>query len=668
STWTIDYGQGGTTSRLSLLGVAAGELSSSNWLFSTAVSNDALVGTSYSDRMFAGLGDDVVSGGSGADWLFGESGNDVLYAHFASGTDYSDSNDTLDGGAGNDQLNGSDGSDQLLGGADNDVLSGGDNDDALDGGSGNDSLNGGSGIDLLNGGDGIDTADYRTATTVVTVDLAIVGAQTVSTALGVEILQNIENVNGGSANDNLSGNGGANRLDGGVGNDLMVGRAGDDVYLVDSLSDTVTELALEGTDRVEANLSWTLGAELENLSLTGTLAINGTGNGLNNLLVGNANANVLAGLAGNDTLDGGAGDDAMTGGQGDDLYLVDSTGDTVTELAAEGTDTVRSLVSWALGVGQDNLELQGDAAINGTGNADANQIRGNAGNNRLDGGGGADGLSGGAGNDTYVVDNRSDTVTERSGEGTDDVQSTVSWTLGNNVENLTLLGSAAVDGTGNGAANRLSGNDRANKLDGGAGDDTLTGGQGVDTLLGGAGNDNLSGGAGADRFVFQSQGNGLDSILDLRSGTGGDVIDLSAFFGTTATKIADGNTTGGDNFDVFTTPATLTGQNVLAVEGNFSGIAPTAAQVEALLTGFQFSNGTKQAIVVHDVVSDGAYLYFASERGSDGNTAINANELTLFANVSYEAGRDFNGLVAENFLTLVNVKSPMAADIPTHPW
>ncbi|MBQ0961433.1 hypothetical protein KAK06_20935, partial [Ideonella sp. 4Y11] len=85
-TWTIDITYGSSSpSKLILSGLNAADVGAANWLLSTVVSNDVLIGTSYSDRMFAGLGDDVVSGGSGADWLFGESGNDVLYAHFASG-------------------------------------------------------------------------------------------------------------------------------------------------------------------------------------------------------------------------------------------------------------------------------------------------------------------------------------------------------------------------------------------------------------------------------------------------------------------------------------------------------------------------------------------------------------------------------------------------------
>src|SRR5439155_1058881 len=131
----------------------------------------------------------------------------------------------------------------------------------------------------------------------------------------------------------------------------------------------------------------------------------------------------------------------MIGGAGDDTYFVDSTGDVVTELASEGTDTVVSSVDSTLGANLENLTLVG-SALSGTGNAQDNVITGNAHDNVLDGGAGADTMIGGAGNDTYTVDSSSDVVTENSGEGTDTVVSSIDYTLGANLENLTLVGGA----------------------------------------------------------------------------------------------------------------------------------------------------------------------------------------------------------------------------------
>src|SRR6185369_3660712 len=199
----------------------------------------------------------------------------------------------------------------------------------------------------------------------------------------------------------LSGTGGADTLIGGTGNDYLNGLAGadqmrggqgDDTSVVDSTGDVVIENANEGFDTVNASITCTLPANAERLVLTGTSTINGTGNGLGNVLIGNAANNQLTGGAGNDTLDGRAGDDNMKGGTGDDSYCVDSAHDVVTELANEGTDTVLAAVTYTLASNVENLVLTGTAVINGTGNPLANVLTGNAGDNDLRGGDGDDTL------------------------------------------------------------------------------------------------------------------------------------------------------------------------------------------------------------------------------------------------------------------------------------
>jgi Ca2+-binding RTX toxin-like protein len=251
--------------------------------------------------------------------------------------------------------------------------------------------------------------------------------------------------------------------------------------------------------------------------------------------------------AGDNTLYGGAGIDVMQGGAGNDTYGVDNALDTVDESVAGsgGIDTIGSTISFSLVASAhllgaiENLQL-GVGNINGTGNALNNSLVGNTGNNVLDGGAGADTMIGYIGNDTYVVDNAGDIVDESypGSNGIDRVQSSISFSLTNSatvlgaVEQLQLLGSAAINGTGNALDNVLTGNGGNNMLSGLAGNDTLTGGAGNDVLTGGAGKDNLTGGAGADTFVYTTIGDSpvggsttSDAITDF-SHAQGDKIDL----------------------------------------------------------------------------------------------------------------------------------------------
>ncbi|KQT48569.1 hypothetical protein ASG47_09540 [Devosia sp. Leaf420] len=327
---------------------------------------------------------------------------------------------------------------------------------------------------------------------------------------------------GGRWNDVIAGNGGDDTLDGGAGADQLIGGSGNDIYIVDNGGDVVVEDANNGLDLVRSSATYSLAANLENLTLIGTASINGTGNSLNNVLIGNSGAN---------TLNGGAGNDTMSGGAGNDTYIVDSAGDVVTELASEGTDLVQSSISYALGANLENLTLTGSAATNGTGNSLNNVITGNSANNTLIGGGGNDTLSGGAGadqltggtgNDTYVVDNSGDVVTELASEGTDLVQSSINYTLTSNVENLTLTGSAAINGTGNTLNNVITGNSAANTLSGGAGNDALNGGDGNDVLIGGSGADALNGGAGSDTASYETSTSGVTVNTGVLSSNTGD--------------------------------------------------------------------------------------------------------------------------------------------------
>ncbi|MDD1422766.1 cadherin domain-containing protein, partial [Dolichospermum sp. ST_sed1] len=299
-------------------------------------------------------------------------------------------------------------------------------------------------------------------------------------------------VKGGTGNDDLSGGNGNDYLNGGTGADLLIGGSGNDTYVVDNVGDIIAESLNSGIDTVESSITWTLKTNLENLTLTGTTAINGTGNNLNNIIIGNTGNNTLNGGLGNDTLIGDLGNDTLIGGAGNDSYYVDNTADIITELVNQGTDRIFSTAAtYTLSANVENLTLQGTTAINGTGNTLNNIITGNAADNVLTGGTGADTLIGGAGNDSYYVDNTADSITENLNQGTDIVFSSVTYTLSTNVENLTLQGTTAINGTGNDLNNSITGNTGNNVLTGGLGNDTLTGNAGLDTLIGGKGNDSL---------------------------------------------------------------------------------------------------------------------------------------------------------------------------------
>ncbi|WP_328486486.1 beta strand repeat-containing protein [Methylovorus mays] len=353
---------------------------------------------------------------------------------------------------------------------------------------------------------------------------------------------------GEAGNDTLRGGDGADTLDGGVGADSLVGGAGNDFYVVDSIKDKVVEGKDLGIDSIESSVSYTLGSNIEDLTLTGSLDINATGNTLANILIGNSGANIL---------NGGIGADTMQGGDGDDTYLVDQIGDVVTESENEGTDTIRIAIatkggSYSLGdhvengvltnsvafslIGNDlNNTLTGNAAANtlegGIGNdsllgaAGNDSLLGGAGDDMLDGGIGNDTMDGGEGSDVYFVNATGDVIADSGtgGADIDVVQSAVNYTLNNWVENLVLTGKGNLSGTGSDQQNVITGNTGANRLDGGAGDDTLYGGLGADTLIGGLGADQLEGGAGNDIYEVDDIG---DDVIELAN-EGTDLVNAS---------------------------------------------------------------------------------------------------------------------------------------------
>jgi Ca2+-binding RTX toxin-like protein len=312
---------------------AADTLSTVNDLFS-------VIGSQMNDN-------DVITytnnSGTGMSFL-GGAGNDTITISGPRG-------DTLNGGAGNDTLNGGPGQDTVSGGVGNDqitMLVTAGNEDTIDAGSGTDTLV----LSGVVGGNGLVVVDLSAADQVVSiagdpnrdnqvqtgfegVNGALLGsAMTVTGSDGDNLIigsNGNDSIDGGDGNDTLIGGRGNDTLigglgddvlNGGTGNDIMTGGAGNDTYVIDSLLDVFTEAANEGTDTVQINrsvdLNVALFAEIENVVLTGTRAINATGDAGNNQLTGNNSANMLTGGDGNDTLIGNAGNDKLDGGTGDD--------------------------------------------------------------------------------------------------------------------------------------------------------------------------------------------------------------------------------------------------------------------------------------------------------------------------------------------------------------
>jgi Ca2+-binding RTX toxin-like protein len=341
-----------------------------------------------------------------------------------------------------------------------------------------------------------------------------------------------DNYLGGNADDDLSGGGGDDILNGGLGADLMAGGTGSDTYHVDDIGDVTDETGGDGTDTVVSTINWTLGTDIENLTLGGTAAINAMGNALANVLTGNDGANQLDGSdgadqlfggAGGDLLNGGSGVDQLAGGMGDDTYVVDDAGDVVSELGGEGIDRIRASVSLTLGAQVENLQLTGSANIDGVGNGSANQIDGNSGSNNLSGGGGNDIIRGNGGLDELNGEDGSDQL--RGGDGNDQLYGGAAsdWLYGDADSDLLYGGGGADNIDGGTGADILNGETGADQLNGGEGDDELYGGSDNDMLRGGGGTDYLAGGTGDDTYVVDDYS---DTLVEA-SGEGNDIVKAS---------------------------------------------------------------------------------------------------------------------------------------------
>ncbi|MDX2307345.1 MAG: FG-GAP-like repeat-containing protein, partial [Hyphomicrobium sp.] len=495
-------------------------------LAATGSAGLSLTGDGNDNRLTGNTGNNLLIGGTGVDTMIGGAGNDtfdvdviddVVTELSTGGTgdtvrsgvmslslaDYRFIENLTLTGSLSLNLTGDSGANILTGNAGNNVLDGG-----------NDAVS-----DTLIGGEGSDTYIVYGIETIT--ETGTTGTDTVASAnffLNLNFYSGIENARAlgtldigltGNANANsLEGNSGNNLIIGGGGADEMTGGAGNDTYDITDGSETIDDSS--GTDTVTSSvigLNLLFFSNIENAQLNGSADLSITGDGANNVLMGNSGSNGIV---------GGGGADTMAGGAGSDTYTTDG-GDTITELLNAGADTVQSTLSYTLGANLENLVLQGGTT--GTGNSLNNSITGNTLANNLNGTTGADTLIGSIGNDTYTTDG-GDTITELLNAGTDLLQSSATISaLAANVENLTLTGTAAINGTGNTLNNVLQGNTAANSLNGSGGHDTLRGGTGNDTLAGGSGN---------DAFVFNTalSATNRDTISDFSNAGQNDVMHL----------------------------------------------------------------------------------------------------------------------------------------------
>jgi Ca2+-binding RTX toxin-like protein len=503
-----------------------------------SVGSDSLSGNNLDNSIFGGENNDSLSGGNG--------------------------DDSLDGGNGNDSCQGGTGNDTLSGASGDDILRGGIGDDYLSGGSGNGSLFGEDGDDYVSGGSDPDKLD------------------------------------GGSGNDELNGGDSDDTLIGGVGADTMVGGIGSDLYYVDNVGDLIVENAYEGREQVNSSISYSLGTTLENLTLQGTLNINGTGNSLNNKIIGNSGINALCGKAGNDTL---------IGADGNDVYIIDADVDlgldiiTEAAVATGGIDTIdlrtsaiatkldlTALITQTIATGVQLAAIGAQGIENVYGGSGNDTIIGNASNNVFIGGAGSDSITGGLGNEIYIIDADvdlgTDTLIELVAGGIDalDFRSTTTKAITLNLGLVTnqlvatgvnlIMPSGQIEYAYGGSLNdNLIGNSLNNYFIGGAGNDTLKGGIGSDYLTGGIGNDTfcfqgvaLTGANNGTNTVATALGR--DTISDFVVGTDKIALSKATFVALTS---AVGGAIGTADFVTVTNDTLAGGQSAVIVYSTSSG-------------------------------------------------------------------------------------------------
>src|SRR5262245_19118719 len=414
-------------------------------------------------------------------------------------------------------LFGSDGANTITGSSENDIIQGFGSADILNGGDGNDTFVY-AGTDQLvagevvNGGSGTDTLLLSSGFNVNSIAFDF----TIATLSSIEALEFFA---GGTRSATFTDT----QFEGTITTLRGAGAGGDDTVIINGTDSVVDVSALTFVNWNDASDSITINGTANQDLLIGSAhrdTLNGGGN--NDLLLGGLGDDTLDGGAGNDVLTGAGGNDTMIGGPGDDNYTVQDVGDVVSENANEGTDTVNASITFSIAAlaNFENLTLMGSANINGTGNSGVNTITGNSGNNTLDGRGGNDTLDGGLGNDTLIGNGGIDTASYHSHDGGPPggpatviplglggaTGSYVRTALGSGqqqvIEKDLLSGIENV--TGSNGHEIIIGNELDNVLDGRGDNDTIDGGLGNDIIIGGSGTDDSVSYASHDSLPFLS--------------------------------------------------------------------------------------------------------------------------------------------------------------------
>jgi Ca2+-binding RTX toxin-like protein len=586
--------------------------SSVNYVLPTNVNNLVLTGTgalsgtanSATDSLISNSGVDTLMGGSGNDTFVINNAGDVVQDTSTTAANSIDAyvsytlptnvNNLFLQGAGNLMGSGNGANDFLVGNAGLDTLIAGNGTDTLIAGTGLATLIGGSGNDLF-------VVDN---TNDVVQDTSTTAANSVQSSANFTLVTNVNSLTlTGTVGLSGAANGGTDTLTSNTGVDTLVGGSGNDTFVINNSGDVIQDTSTTATNIAKSAVSYSLAANVNTLTLTGSARLVGTANGGNDSITGNSGADTLVGGSGVDTLVAGTGITTLVGGSGNTTFVINNASDVVLDTYTTSTNTLRSSVTYILPTDVNALILTGTAALKGTANA---------GNDTLTSNTGVDTLVGGAGNDTFVVNNASDVVQDTSTTASNSIQTTVNFSLPVNVNTLTFTGSKALHGTGNAGNDSMTAN---------TGADTLSAGNGTDTLVSsatGTAIDSLVGGTGNDLFIVNYSGD----IVNVGATHGADTIQSSVNY-TDAANVAN---------------LVLTGTGALTGTGS----ATTASRITANGGADTLSAGTAVVTLIGGAGNDTFVINSTSDIVQDTTTTTSN---VLSSSVSYTLPTNVNRLV-----------------------